>query len=265
MQEIKNDEIRQAVRQEYGKVAQSATPGCGCAPSCCSGGNEITPASAALALGYSQEEVTLAPEGSNLGLGCGSPQAIAALKAGEVVLDLGSGAGFDCFLAARQVGESGHVIGVDMTPEMISKARKNADRHGFQNVEFRLGEIEYLPVADHSVDVIISNCAINLSTDKGKVFKEAFRVLKSGGRIAISDVVATAPLPEEVKQDLALYTGCMAGAAPIREVETFLREAGFAQIKVRPKEERKAFVRDWAPDQGMQEYVVSATIEAVKP
>jgi SAM-dependent methyltransferase len=181
------------------------------------------------------------------------------------VLDLGSGGGFDCFLAARQVGARGHVIGVDMTPDMVSKARANAAKGGDTNVEFRLGEIENLPVADASVDVIISNCVINLSPDKPRVFREALRVLKPGGRLAISDVVATAELPPAVKQDLALYTGCMAGAALVSDLEAMLRASGFTNIRITPKDESKAFISEWAPGTAITDYVVSASIEAVKP
>jgi ubiquinone/menaquinone biosynthesis C-methylase UbiE len=200
-----------------------------------------------------------------MGLGCGNPQAIAALQPGETVLDLGSGGGFDCFLAARQVGETGWVIGVDMTPEMIRKARANAKKGGFTNVEFRLGEIEHLPVADRSVDVIISNCVINLSPDKSAVFQEAFRVLKPGGRLAIADIVATAALPEDIRNDLALRAGCVGGAASMDEIETFLREAGFRQIRVQPKDASRELIREWAPGRRVEDYVISATIEAVKP
>jgi ubiquinone/menaquinone biosynthesis C-methylase UbiE len=200
-----------------------------------------------------------------MGLGCGNPQAIANLKPGETVLDLGSGGGFDCFLAARQVGEAGRVIGVDMTPEMVSKARRNAEKSGYQNVEFRLGEIESLPAANDTADVIISNCVINLSPDKPRVFAEAYRVLKPGGRLAVSDVVAFAELPEDLRQDMALYTGCMAGASPVSEVEAMLHSTGFEQVRVAPKDESKSFIRDWAPGMPVTDYVVSSTIEAVKP
>lgn len=200
-----------------------------------------------------------------MGLGCGNPQAIAALKAGEIVLDLGSGGGFDCFLAARQVGDTGHVIGVDMTPEMITKARANADQGNYRNVEFRLAEIENLPVADGSVDVIISNCVINLAPDKPRVFSEAYRVLKPGGRLAISDVVASAELPQEVREDMALYAGCMAGASAVPEVERMLAEAGFTGIHVTPKDESRSFIREWVPGSDISDYIVSAAIEAVKP
>ncbi|MBN1379501.1 MAG: arsenite methyltransferase [Gammaproteobacteria bacterium] len=260
---VKNDAIRQAVRQEYGRIAKSEGAGCGCAPSCC-GENSPSAVSKSLALGYTADEVGVVPEGANMGLGCGNPQAIAALQAGETVLDLGSGGGFDCFLAARQVGDKGRVIGVDMTADMLSKARSNAEKGGYQNVEFRLGEIENLPLADASVDVIISNCVINLSPDKPRVFSEAFRVLKPGGRLAISDVVAFAELPEPVKQDMHAYTDCIAGASTLAEVETMLHEAGFKNIRVIPKDESKSFMRDWVEGTDITDYVISASIEAVK-
>jgi SAM-dependent methyltransferase len=265
MDALKNDEIRQAVRQQYGRVAESNGAGCGCGPSCCEGPATATAESMSQGLGYSAQDVAVVPEGANMGLGCGNPQAIAALQAGEVVLDLGSGGGFDCFLAASQVGDSGQVIGVDMTPAMISKARVNADKGGYRNVEFRLGEIEHLPVADNTVDVIISNCVINLSPDKTQVFRDSFRVLKSGGRLAISDIVATAELPEEAKRDLALYTGCMAGASLIAELESMLRAAGFERVSITPKDASREFIRDWAPGRRIEDFVVSANIEAVKP
>ena len=223
------------------------------------------PGAHASRLGYSDAELDSIPEGADLGLGCGNPQAIAALRPGETVLDLGSGAGFDCFLAARAVGEGGLVIGVDMTPEMMTKARNNARKAGYGNVEFRLGEIEHLPVADASIDAIISNCVINLSPDKPQVFREAFRVLKPGGRLAVSDVVATAILPEEVRGDLALYTGCMAGAAHVDELGQMLRDAGFADIRIGPKDASRSFIRDWAPGRRLEDYVVSASIEAARP
>lgn len=264
MNDVKHDEIRQAVRENYAAVARSDSA-CGCGPACCT--PVELPAADILSrgIGYSESEVSAVPEGANLGLGCGNPQAIAALKPGETVLDLGSGAGFDCFLAARQVGDSGLVIGVDMTPDMLSKARANAAKGGYANTEFRLGEIEHLPVADATVDVIISNCVINLSPDKAQVFRDAFRVLKCGGRLAISDIVATAVLPEEAKLDLALYTGCMAGASLIGELEAMMKSAGFDQVRITPKDESRAFIREWAPGRKIEDFVVSANIEAVKP
>jgi len=265
MDSQKKDEIRSAVRKNYGKIAASGGPGCGCSPSCCGTPAGTAAATISLGLGYSKEDVTAVPEGANMGLGCGNPQAIASLQSGETVLDLGSGGGFDCFLAARAVGEKGHVIGVDMTPEMVSKARENAEKAGFGNVDIRLGELENLPVADGIIDVIISNCVINLSPDKERVFSEAFRVLKPGGRLAVSDVVKTAEMPEAMQKDLAMYTGCIAGASAIQEIESLLQRAGFENIRIKPKEESKAFIRDWMPGSKIEDYVVSATIEAIKP
>ena len=264
MPDVEQESIRQAVLDNYAAVAKrEGGSGCGPATSCCSGGGET--ALISKQIGYSEEELASVPAGADMGLGCGNPQAIAALKPGETVLDLGSGGGFDCFLAARQVGETGWVIGVDMTPEMIRKARANAQKGGFTNVDFRLGEIEHLPVADRSVDVILSNCVINLSPDKAAVFQEAFRVLKPGGRLAIADIVATATLPEEIRNDLALRAGCVGGAAAVDEIEIFLREAGFREIRIQPKDESRELIREWAPGRQVEDYVISATIEAVKP
>lgn len=258
--------IRQAVRARYGTIAQADAVGCGCQPaSCCAPGETATPDATALSLGYTSDDVATVPAGANMGLGCGNPQALAALRPGEIVLDLGSGGGFDCFLAARAVGEQGQVIGVDMTPAMISKARQNAVKAGLRNVEFRLGEIEHLPVADQSVDVILSNCVINLSPDKAQVFRDAFRVLKPGGRLAITDVVTTAPLPEAVRQDFALYTGCVAGAAGIDDLAHMLAAAGFTAIRMQPRDDSRAVIQEWAPGRKIEDFVVSATIEATKP
>jgi len=200
-----------------------------------------------------------------MGLGCGNPQAIASLKAGETVLDLGSGGGFDCFLAAKSVGETGRVIGVDMTADMVGKARQNAAKMGAKNVEFRLGEIEHLPAADASVDVIISNCVINLSPEKKNVFREAARVLKPGGRLAVLDVVAIEILPERVKKDLSLISGCIGGAEKIEDIEKMLQEAGFEDINIQPKKESRESIREWVPGYNLEDYVASATIEAKKP
>ena len=207
------------------------------------------------------------PDGANLGLGCGNPIALASLKTGETVLDLGSGAGFDCFLAAPKVGPEGKVIGVDMTPEMIEKARENARKGNYANVEFRLGEIEHLPVADSSVDVIISNCVINLSPDKLKVYREALRILKPGGRLAIADIVATQSLPPEIQKNLALVSACVGGAATIDDTKAMLQEAGFAEIRIQAKDESRELISHWAPGENKNagDYVVSAYIEAVKP
>jgi ubiquinone/menaquinone biosynthesis C-methylase UbiE len=216
-------------------------------------------------MGYSDDELKAVPDGANLGLGCGNPQAIAALTPGEVVIDLGSGAGFDCFLAARQVGPAGRVIGVDMTHEMLAKARSNAASIGATNVEFRLGELEHLPVADNTADVILSNCVINLVPDKAQVFREAFRVLKPGGRLAISDVVNTAPLSPDLREDRALVCGCVAGAVPAEQVGTWLRQAGFRQIRIGVKPESRDLIATWAPGRGIEDCVASATVEAIKP
>jgi arsenite methyltransferase len=183
----------------------------------------------------------------------------------KILLDLGSGGGFDCFLAAKAVGPEGHVIGVDMTPEMISKARENAAKSEADNVDFRLGEIEHLPVADSSVEVIISNCVINLSPDKPKVYKEIYRALKPGGRLAVSDIVVTAPLPDDVKKDLELYAGCVAGASQVGEIESMLKQAGFVDICVKPIDASRELIREWAQDKPAADFIVSATIEAKKP
>ena len=216
-------------------------------------------------MGYSEAELAAVPEGANLGLGCGNPQAIAAMRAGEVVIDLGSGAGFDCFLAAKQVGPTGHVIGVDMTHEMLQKARKNAAKIAATNVEFRLGELEHLPVADNSADVVISNCVINLVPDKAQVFREVFRVLKPGGRVAVSDIVNTAPLPTDIRADPSFICGCVAGAASIEQIQDWLTETGFADVDITAKSESRELIKTWAPGRGIEDYVVSAIIQARKP
>jgi SAM-dependent methyltransferase len=199
-----------------------------------------------------------------LGLGCGNPQTIALLKSGEIVLDLGSGAGFDAFLAARQVGSTGKVIGVDMTAAMLEKARHNAATAGLGNVEFRLGEIEHLPVADSSVDVIISNCVINLSPNKSAVFDEAFRVLKPGGRLAISDVVALQPLPERLAKSVAAYACCISGAPELERLRAMLNSSGFSDVRITINEQSNEFIRDWLPDSGAEKFVASAAIQATK-
>ncbi len=259
-------DIKTMVRDRYSSVAAADTASC-CAPaaSCCA---PTTPADAALkarAMGYAEADLAAIPLGANLGLGCGNPQAIADLKPGEAVVDLGSGAGFDCFLAARAVGAEGHVIGVDMTHEMLAKARVNARQIGATNIEFRLGELEHLPIADNTVDVILSNCVINLVPDKAQVFREAFRILKSGGRLAVSDVVNTAPLAAELAADRELICGCVAGAAPAEQIEAWLGAAGFGQIKVTIKPESRDLIAGWAPGRGIEDCVVSALIEARKP
>jgi arsenite methyltransferase len=263
-----HDEHRRNVREAYAQVAKANDEGqsCGCGPSCCGTSDDgAINTLISTRLGYSQADRDFVPAGADMGLGCGNPKAIAALKPGETVVDLGSGGGFDCFLAAREVGSSGRVIGVDMTPDMVSKARANAVKGGYENVEFRLGEIEHLPIADSTVDVVISNCVINLSPNKSQVFRDAFRVLKTGGRLAISDVVATAELPDEMRNDAALVAGCMGNASLIKDLEDMMRAAGFAQIRIQPKDESKHFIKDWAPGLNVTDFVVSATIEAVKP
>ncbi|MHC4166675.1 MAG: arsenite methyltransferase [Planctomycetota bacterium] len=266
MKDLRDDEVRQAVRKTYGDIAKAGSAGYGGGPSSCCGQAESPSARAvSVKMGYSEDDVATVPEGANMGLGCGNPQAIASLRPGETVLDLGSGGGFDCFLAGRAVGPDGHVIGVDMTPDMISKARENAAKSQDRNVEFRLGEIEHLPVADGSVDVIISNCVINLSPEKPKVYKEMFRALKSGGRIAVSDIVATAPLPDDMREDLALHAGCVAGASQISEIESMLEQAGFVEIRVKPVDASRELIREWAPDRPVADFIVSASIEAKKP
>ncbi len=260
---ITKDEIRTAVRERYGAVARIQGSDCGCSPGCCSASTNADQKS--VAMGYTSEDVASVPDGANLGLGCGNPQAIASLKPGETVLDLGSGGGFDCFLAAKAVGATGKVVGVDMTAEMITLARENAQKAGFTNVDFRLGEIEHLPVADSSVDVIISNCVINLSPEKPQVFREAFRVLKNGGRLAVSDVVASAEVPESLRGDLSSVSACVGGASSVDELHAMLADAGFQNVRIQPKEESRSFIKDWSPEQGIENLVLSATIEAVKP
>jgi arsenite methyltransferase len=249
-----NDRVRNQVRTAYANVAKG---GSGCSVGCCG-----TEGGGSLALGYTDEDLASVPEGADLGLGCGNPQAIAALRAGETVLDLGSGGGFDCFLAAKRVGREGRVIGVDMTPEMVTKARANARRVGAANVEFRLGEIENLPVPDATVDVILSNCVINLSPDKAAVFRDAFRVLKPGGRLAISDVVAVRAMPRELAESVEALTGCVAGSATIETLRALLADAGFDTVKIEPRPESRTIIAQCMP--GTEDYVVSATIEAFK-
>ena len=291
MERGKQERIRKAVRQNYGRVAGRVAEQWGTKKSvelsgCCQGetveagenvktgkstagccGGEPADIQESLAgkMGYGEEEIQKAPEGSFLGLGCGNPAAIASLLPGETALDLGSGAGIDCFLAAGQVGPQGHVIGVDMTPEMVSKARDNLDKTDFENVDFRIGEIENLPVADSSVDVIMSNCVINLSPDKPAVFKEAFRVLKPGGRLAIADTITSAPLPDSYKNDLQLIANCVGGALSAGEYEEMLITAGFKDVKITPKDDSRELIKEWDPEKKLEEFILSATIEGIKP
>jgi arsenite methyltransferase len=224
------EEIGKAVRERYGNIAKQGSSCCGPAKACC--GSTDSAQTISRSIGYSEEELKAAPEGANLGLGCGNPIALASLTEGEVVLDLGSGAGFDCFLASKQVGSTGKVIGVDMTAEMLERARGNARKGNFDNVEFRLGEIENLPVGDNQVDIIISNCVINLSPNKRRVFQEAFRVLRPGGRLMVSDIVLMKELPEEIRSSVAAYVGCIAGATTKEEYLETIRAAGFGETKI---------------------------------
>lgn len=230
---MKEENIKKIVRKRYAKAAKTKGSGCGCAPApstgCCSA---PTDEQMSKMIGYSEAEMSAVPEGANLGLGCGNPTALASLKEGERVLDLGSGGGFDAFLAAKKVGKSGKVIGVDMTPEMLDKARANAKKGKYTNVEFRLGEIENLPVADKSVDVIISNCVINLSPDKKRVFEEAYRVLAPNGRLMVSDIVLLKSLPEAIQKSAEAYTSCVAGAEIKDKYLGLMRDAGFKDVKV---------------------------------
>ena len=248
--------VKEMIRDRYGSIAAGSAGCCG------------IPAAAqevSCSMGYSEAELASLPEGADLGLGCGNPQAFAAMRPGEVVVDLGSGAGIDCFLAARQVGPAGRVIGVDMTHEMLTKARANGEQVGAANVEFRLGEIEHLPIGDNTADVVISNCVINLVPDKEQVYREAFRVLRLGGRLAIADVVNTVPLPPDLSADTALLCGCIAGAATVRQIEDWLAAAGFADIRITVKPGSRELVATWAPGRGIEDFVASATIEARKP
>ncbi len=252
------EKIKRDVIRSYGGIATGKSD-CGC----CSP-KDYDVEKQAERLGYSEAELESVPEGANMGLGCGNPGAIANLKPGEVVLDLGAGGGIDCFLAAKNVGETGKVIGVDMTPDMVAKSRKFIEDEGYSNVEFRLGEIENLPAADDSVDVIISNCVINLSPDKGRVYREAFRVLKPDGRLAISDIVRIGQMPEEWKDDPGMHCSCVSGAASEEEIRQMLTEAGFGDIEIRERTENGEFIKDWAPESGTENVIASAEITAVK-
>ncbi len=236
---MKEAKVKKIVRDRYAKVAKTNGSCCASSVSCCSApSNEQV----SKMIGYSDKELDAVPQGANLGLGCGNPTALASLKEGESVLDLGSGAGFDCFLAAKRVGKAGRVIGVDMTPEMLEKARVNAEKGGYTNVEFRLGEIENLPVADNSVDVVISNCVINLAPNKKRVFDEAFRVLAPNGRLMVSDIVLLKELPQAIKRSVDAYAGCIAGAEIKEKYLELIRRAGFQNVKVL---EEKTFPLDY--------------------
>ncbi|WP_243359476.1 arsenite methyltransferase [Fundidesulfovibrio terrae] len=256
-------EIRTTIRERYAKTALGSGGGC-CDSGCCGSKEPATAEELALRIGYSRQELQAMPEGANMGLGCGNPQAIAALKSGEVVVDLGSGGGFDCFLAARQVGTAGKVIGVDMTPEMVEKARRNAQSIQCGNVSFRLGEIEHLPVADGEADVLISNCVVNLSTDKAQVFREAYRVLKPGGRIAMADIVALADIPEEIRRDVMLHAECVAGAERVEKLTRMLEDAGFHSVSIRANTESGKILEEMFPGLALKGIIASAVIEAAK-
>lgn len=252
--------IRTHVRETYAQAARPvAKEACGCAPSCCSPSE-----SASAELGYDPVELAALPSGADLGLGCGNPLAIASLKMGEVVLDLGSGPGMDAILSAKRVGPTGKVIGVDMTPAMLERARGNAAKAGFGQIEFRLGEIEHLPLADRSVDVIISNCVVNLSPEKSKVMAEMARVLKPGGRIALSDVVSTGPVSEEVRSDLALHSACVAGALDVGEWKSGLDKVGFDHIEIAIDESTRPMIKAWAKPGVLSNQFASARITAIK-
>lgn len=267
---MKKENTIKIVREAYGKIAKGQT-GCGCGTCCSTDAKEY-----AKSIGYSEEDLKVIPDEANLALSCGNPTALANLKKGETVLDLGAGAGFDCFLAASKVGPNGKVIGVDMTPEMIEKARENAKRNVMKNVEFRLGEIENLPLADNSVDAVISNCVINLSADKTRVFQEIYRVLKPGGRISISDIALLKKLPEKIREDITAYIGCVAGALFIDDYKKIIEEAGFKKAKVSAKglslytaqdtEDPTAgtILGSFKKGESIQDYVVSVCVEGHK-
>ncbi|WP_422478407.1 arsenite methyltransferase [Pleomorphochaeta sp. DL1XJH-081] len=257
--------ITDYIKKNYASIARKETQGSCCGGNSCCGNKEVDIEQLSKTLGYEQTDMDDISKDANLGLGCGNPLSHASIKEGEVVLDLGSGGGFDCFIARRKVGENGRVIGVDMTSEMIDLARSNATRLGFSNVEFREGQIEKLPVADGSIDVIVSNCVINLSLEKQQVFNEAFRVLKPGGRLVVSDVVAIAELPETIQQDIRLIAGCIAGAEQAKVIEQMLTNSGFVRITLAPKETSEEIISSWVPMDDINRYVASFIIQAVKP
>jgi arsenite methyltransferase len=250
---MKKKGAKQSVKEAYGKIALGAKESCACG-TCGTGADEF-----AKSIGYSEEELKNIPQAANLALGCGNPTGMAALKAGETVLDLGSGAGFDCFLAAQKVGPEGKVIGVDMTPEMIEKARENAKKSGIKNVEFRLGEIEKLPISDNSIDAVISNCVINLSTEKEKVFGEIYRVLKPSGRVAISDIALRKELPPKVRESIEAYVGCVSGAVLIEDYRELAESSGLQDIKITIKGDSSCIKLD------TKDPVGSAILEAIGP
>ena len=242
---IENNDQRKMVRERYGKIASAGSSCCGPSVSCC-GSDRVLKKSGAI--GYSQKDMEKVPEGSNLGLGCGNPLAFSSIKEGDTVLDLGSGTGFDCFLASERVGTKGKVIGVDMTAEMLGKARGIAEEGGYENVEFRLGEIEHLPVSDGIADLIISNCVINLSPDKPQVFREAFRALRPGGRLMVSDIVLLGDLPDIVRSSINAFVGCVAGASLRADYLGFMEEAGFTDIRILEENGIPSFILNSLPD-----------------
>ncbi len=268
MEQNNQTDIRNTVRKRYSSIASQNDPG----ENCCSSSSCCTPSSSALnksmasdIFSYSRDDLSGIPEKALMDLGCGNPGALARIAPRETILDLGSGGGIDCFIASKMTGDKGTVIGVDMTPEMLERARINAIEFGSKNVEFRLGEIENLPVADNTVDVIISNCVINLSHDKSKVFAEVYRVLKPGGRLAISDMVATSPLPDEITSNMELYAGCLAGAVFIEKLQSMINEAGFHDIKIQFENPDLVFSNRVKKDAALEDIVKSASIEAIKP
>ncbi len=258
---MKEEKVKKIVREGYAKIAKKDKACCG-APASCGCDTPNLSEEISRRIGYSDQEIDSVPEGANLGLGCGNPVALASLRKGQTVLDLGSGAGFDCFLAANRVGKSGKVIGVDMTPEMLDKARENARKGKYENVEFRLGEIENLPVADATVDVIISNCVINLSPDKKRVFEEAFRVLKANGRLMVSDIVLLKKLPEAIRKNVQAYIGCLSGAEMKSEYLQMIKDAGFQEVRI--IEESHFPVENMANDPTAQAIAKSSKIPAGK-
>lgn len=264
--DMDTEAVREKVRAGYGQIARSGGSGCGCTPSSC-GSTPVSVETIARQVGYSGEELAALPDGANLGLSCGNPNALAALRAGEVVLDLGSGGGFDVFIAGKKVGPTGRVIGVDMTPEMLAKARRNAaayrQQSGLDNVEFRLGEIEHLPVADASVDAVISNCVINLSPDKPQVWREIARVLRPGGRVAVSDLALLKPLPPAVTEMVEALVGCVAGAVLVSETERMAGEAGLSDVVLEGKTDYVEQMADWQDP--LYQKIIAALPAGAKP
>ncbi len=274
---MKEEKIKQNIKESYGKIAKNKSSCCTPVETCC---NKETATDISKKLGYTEDELETLPEGANLGLGCGNPVALASLKEGETVLDMGSGAGVDCFLAAKKVGKQGKVIGIDMTPEMIEKAQENAKKGDYQNVEFRLGEIEKLPVPDNTADIVISNCVINLVPDKEQVFKEVFRTLKPGGRMMISDIVLTKELPEQIKNSITAYVGCLSGAILKNRYLDIIKNVGFGKIDIKQETsmEFESLANDPTAQAFMEQYklsseqakgilrsIVSINLSAIKP